>query len=86
MSQFTPPTLPFVSAAESIDYWDVQPSGEYSQDCQTGRDYARRLVQHMKLKNDPTVFGWVLRAQGEKGGNTGIEIGFRQAIAEMLVA
>ncbi len=75
--------LPFVRRSEdAVDFWNVEPTGNYRQDFETGQAYARQLIKDIAAPNGiPAMLTWVVAAMPEK--RTGIESGFLWEIAEL---
>ncbi|RVC71298.1 hypothetical protein EN759_00345 [Mesorhizobium sp. M00.F.Ca.ET.038.03.1.1] len=83
--------LSFVGTDSSGEYpkavpWQPARSGDYGQDCATGRAYFAELHKLMIDSQNPTYLGRVLNAQVRGGVFEAVEIGFSQALAERLLA
>lgn len=66
----------------TVDPWVVSPTGDYATDCDLGRSAFNEL-RHAALRDDDWLMVLrVLQAIVRKGGETGIEDGFHQALAE----
>ncbi|MGX7874441.1 hypothetical protein ACVDG5_018265 [Mesorhizobium sp. ORM6] len=81
--------LTFVGTDASGDYpkplpWHPKRTGNYSEDCATGREYFRELHEFMLMSDNPTFLTRVLSAQVQGGTWEGVEIGFGQAMSEKL--
>lgn len=76
--------LPFVSSPQKgpRNFWAVQDTGAYDNDCKLGAYYAAEAVSYMRR------FGWAPLLSGigcsmiERGKQGGIEVGFLMAIAD----
>lgn len=77
--------LPFVIVDQEngkvANYWNVAPSGDYADDCETGRAYAYDLIDHITDTQFPGILAWVASAMPIGGARSGIEIGFWHVIA-----
>lgn len=69
--------LPFVSNdGETTNFWNPDRGGEYEVACARGRRYAEELLEVIRLEENPTLFGTVLRAIVAGRVYGGVEIGF----------
>lgn len=57
-------------------HWSPERSGDYSQDCETGRAAAREMLSHIRLTENPLIYGSVVRDMVSAGQYGGVEIGF----------
>ena len=71
--------LPFV---QGRNYWSVTPSGDYADDCATGRAYARDALLWMVCGDFGAMLGYIVQAMPRGTNMGGIEIGFLQGIAD----
>lgn len=77
--------MPFFDAS-ACSSWTVQPTGDYSKDIKTGKDYATQFL----LSNDGTV-GWstllggIVRDMVRSGDTSGLVIGFMSVISAAAV-
>ncbi|MBY0430774.1 MAG: hypothetical protein K2Q10_06230 [Rhodospirillales bacterium] len=83
--------LPFVRKGKKAEaaFWAVTPSGNWSKDCETGRNYAVMLATHMLAHRQRHLLGWVLsdmaRVMSRRGVPlSGIEVGFLREIAGIV--
>jgi hypothetical protein len=60
-------------------------TGDWSTDNRTGRHYAKNVVRFVCAGPRPTILGLMVKAMIEKGEFGGVEVGFFQEIAEMLM-
>lgn len=76
--------LPFVDcqAGRPARLWAVQESGDWSTDCSIGREHGHALIAFMAADGNTQQLGHVIRAIGQTGKWTGVEVGFCQAIAD----
>ncbi len=85
-------SLPFVrnaSPAEQLAdpcrpriFWCVHPSGNYSEDCETGERYALLALDHMTRHNFPALLPWAVFDMMRAGPKrSGIETGFLDTFA-----
>lgn len=77
--------LPFI--AHDVDgrvtsTWVVTPSGDYSEDCATGRQYFEMVVQ--RRDENPLLPMRVIQGMIAKGECGGVEIGFLTALSERI--
>lgn len=80
--------LNFVKVEDNgaICYWEPDRSGEWDEDCATGRKAAADLVSYIKRSNNPHILRLVLAdmfRDGRKGD--GVEVGFMSASSAMMV-
>lgn len=64
--------------------WNPKRTGNYSEDCATGRECFRELHEFMLMSDNPTFLVRVLSAQVKGGVWDGVETGFAQAMSEKL--
>jgi hypothetical protein len=71
--------LPFVKKrTKGMDrnhFWSVEPTEDFTKDCQTGMAYAVLTLELMKKKNLRSLLTWVVLDMPRSGENSGIEIG-----------
>lgn len=74
-------------------FWNVEPSGDYSADCETGAHYARLALDYMTKDSFSGLLGWAVFDMMRPGpAHSGIEVGFlsvfgRHAmVANMLIS
>lgn len=73
--------LPFVTETkEGLCLWAVEPTGDYSEDCATGRMMASLLLDHIQATNSPFLLGYVVKEMPKE--MSGTEIGFFSEVAE----
>jgi len=78
--------LPFIAKRnDRICFWDVEPSGNYALDCQTGRAYASLALEHMIKEDFVPIFIWAIMDMPKKEDATGIEVGFLEYFAEIAI-
>ena len=78
--------LPFITKrSDRIIFWDVESSGDYALDCQKGRRYASLALEHMIKKDFVPIFTWAIMDMPRKEDATGIEVGFLEFFAEILI-
>ena len=76
--------LPFVSssrAGSGRDFWNVRPTGDFSQDCYIGEAFGRAALAYIRQRpSDDPLPGWLLgivaREIARKGDDSGIVTGF----------
>lgn len=69
-------------------YWSVKPTGDYGKDCDTGRDYARMLLPHLKYNAGITMLGCIVLDMinaGDRAGK-GLIVGFMAEISRELAS
>ena len=74
-----------LSFVDGADLWSVNPTGNWGADCETGRKCANTLMDLMSVEQAPNLLGSVTEAMIKKGAYGGIEVGFLQAIGELVV-
>ena len=81
-------SLPFVvcEPGRLTGLWVVEPSGDWPTDCATGRAHAAALIAFMAADGNTQQMGHIIRAIGQAGQWTGVEVGFCQAIADAAVS
>lgn len=73
--------LPFVTETkDGLNLWAVEPTGDYSEDCATGRLMASILLDHMQDCNSPSLLAHVVKDM--PATFSGTEIGFFSEVAE----
>lgn len=79
--------LPFTVVANkrARSLWKVTPSGDYSQDCETGSLYANALIDYIRSENNPTILGMIAMDMG-RSERSGIEVGFFHRIGVELLS
>ena len=65
--------LPFVRGR---DFWDVTPTGHWSEDNKLGRDYASAALAYMTENDSPNLMSSIVQAMVGHGEWSGIETGF----------
>ena len=80
-------SLPFVvcEPGHPARLWVVEPSGDWTTDCTTGRTHAAALIAFMAVDGNTQQLGHVIRAIGQAGQWTGVEVGFYQGLADAAV-
>jgi hypothetical protein len=87
-------SLPFVKRKQpdrrkggGYDYWAVKPSGNYGQDCETGRGYAQMLLPSLKYNAGINMLGSIvldmIQAGPDENGK-GLIIGFMAELSREL--
>lgn len=86
MTQVQIESLPFVArkAGRIVSYWSPARTGDYGEDCQTGRRYADMLMQFLRESGKPHVLPWIAQALPDQGQFGGVETGFTARIGEAL--
>jgi hypothetical protein len=69
-----------------IVFWSVKPSGDYLQACQTGREYAALILEHMAKADFTPILTWCIMDMPRKKDCSGIEVGFLEFFAELAVS
>jgi len=68
------------------DFWSDAATGNWAEDCQTGRSRADMVVGCLASKPESLcMFTASMRDMVEKGQWTGVEVGFCQRVIEMAV-
>lgn len=78
-------SLPFVKEGSPLNLWATNPTGDYETDNRTGRQFADALVEFMRDKQAPPLFGQVVKSIAERNIFGGIEVGFFHRIAERTI-
>jgi hypothetical protein len=60
----------------TLDLWTPERPENYAAACAMGRDYGSELMAFMKLNDNLTIFGAVVRAIARGGEFGGVETGF----------
>lgn len=83
--------LPFVASrgrGNGIDCWAVESTGNYTRDCELGREYGRAFLVHMTWPNngDMTLLSDIAADMAEKGERfaPGIRVGFMSEVSEAV--
>ncbi len=69
---------------EKVLPWDPLRTGDYEKDCAQGRHYFQELKNYIQATGNPTLFCRVLSAQVRGGTWDAVEIGFSQAMGELV--
>jgi hypothetical protein len=84
-------SLPFVKRRQpkgtGYCYWVVNPSGNYARDCQTGNDYARLLLPHLKYNGGIVLLGSIVLDMikaGDAENGKGLVVGFMGELSREL--
>jgi len=68
------------------DFWSDAATGDWSQDCLTGRKRAETVIGCLVSKPDSMcMFTAIMRDMATKGQWTGVEVGFCQRLAELAL-
>jgi len=79
--------LPFIKKNnDQIVFWSVEPSGHYVKDCQIGREYAALALKHMEQADFGPLLTWCIMDMPRKQDCSGIEVGFLEYFAEMVIS
>ena len=68
---------------ERFDFWTVDRSGTYSEQCVRGRSYARNAIE--AAAHDPQILSSILKAVVDRGTVDGVEVGFFAELSEAVV-
>jgi hypothetical protein len=76
-----PHPLPFVqdSPEGMRSHWVVNPSGDYSLDCDLGRQYAYQTLEYMRTNDMTPLLFWIVRDMPKS--YSGIEVTFFATIS-----
>ncbi len=68
-----------------VCFWDVQPSGVWTADCEVGAEYARIFMERVKAGEPRPLLSWIAYDMVRRGpGNfSGVEAGFMQGICHL---
>ncbi len=66
-------------------YIDMPETGDYANDCATGRRFADALINRMNLHQSPLMLQQIKRGIVQEGRWTPTHIGFFQRIAERCI-
>jgi hypothetical protein len=84
-------SLPFVKIRQTkgtgYNYWVVKPSGNYSQDWQTGEEYAQMLLPFLKYNAGITMLGHIVLDMVQSGPDEkgkGLILGFMGELSREL--
>ena len=84
--------LPFVAnkkkpvkGANGRCFWSVTPSGDYAEDCKTGKKFALTWIAYARLSgpDEPDLLAWIVKDMPRI--YTGLEIGFLSTIGEEIM-
>ena len=82
--------LPFVNdngRYGPVNFWAVEPTGNYCADYDTGEKYALMFLEHEKQSEYPCPsLGSVVRDMLKCGDTNGIVLGFMQTIGDVYMA
>jgi len=69
--------LPFLKKNDDeFVFWSVRPSGDYADDCRTGREYGALAFEHMVEADFSPLLTWCIMDMPRKKDCSGIEVGF----------
>jgi hypothetical protein len=77
-------TLPFVSEdGDQINFWNYVSSGNWADDCKTGRYFADECVRYMVEQENPALLSKIVEhIKDSRADIAGVETGFFTRIAE----
>lgn len=76
--------LPFMQydrKTDTLDHWEPSRTGDYTEDCELGRGYARELTEHTRASGNANLLGSIVKRIGEKATWGGVETGFFSTLA-----
>lgn len=79
--------LPFIKSlgrGKGFDYWSVETTGSYTEDCELGRQYAEQFLSLARINFHVTMLGPIVSNMIRKGPDDakGIVIGFMATISK----
>lgn len=77
------PFILFGDSGRAIKYWNVEPSGNWTVDCQRGRDYALNLMEHLKVYDRVPIIRSIVSSFPQEW--SGLETGFMTQIMECAI-
>lgn len=81
--------LPFVREKKDDDqrrmFWDVLPSGDWTEDCLVGTEFARIYSLQIGTRGAP-LLSWIVRDMIHAGRFTGVEAGFINSLPIIALA
>jgi hypothetical protein len=66
-------------------YWDVQPSGSWTDDCQVGAEYLRIWLNRARSRESHPLLPWVVHDMIRGQRWSGVEAGFASALERAVV-
>ena len=82
------PDLPFAVFGEDgriAKFWNVHPSGDWSEDNWTGREFAKLALQFVSENDRPIMMRRMLQEMMGESELSGIAVGFIQELTEKAV-
>ena len=80
--------LPFVKVGEDghvVSTWNVTATANYTDDCRRGRQMLLLLLAVAQQQANPLLIQRVLEGMSKHDTNSGVEVGFRAALAQELI-
>lgn len=71
--------------ARCVDHWSPEVTDDWGVDTAQGKVYADEAIAFIRVKQNPTVIGHVIKAMIGRGAWTGVEVGFFHRISEHLL-
>lgn len=71
--------------ARSVDFWSPKISDDWAEDTARGKAYADEAVACIRVNDNPSALGHVIKAMIGKGGYSGVETGFFHRLSEHLL-
>ena len=72
------------------NFWSVSPTGDYTEDCITGAEYALTFLECLKTNPDKynVPLQWIIfdMPKDRAEGRSGIEVGFLSVLSEALLS
>lgn len=81
------PAFSFVGMKEhGVCWWHPERSGDYTQDCKMGKEFAAELLAHIRHTGDGMILKPVISAMIAHGSAGAVEVGFLTELGLYLSA
>ena len=64
-------------------FWNVEPTGDYTADCERGHELALEAVAFIRKERFDYLLNWIVEDMPRGEGMTGSEVGFLSGVAHM---
>lgn len=71
---------------QSIISWAPIVTGDWGKDTAQGKVYADEAMAHIRIKENPSILGHVMKSMIGQAAWSGVEVGFFHRISEHLLA
>ncbi len=72
------------AGGRAVDFWAIQPTGDWSIDNKRGRDAADELAGYVRDTKDASLLQRVSQAIGKREKLNGVDVGFFSRISSLI--